>query len=86
MGLKKASFAPADLTAQSTGMQIGGVTPFGISEVPIYVDAAVMECPEVVLGGGNRYSKVVMDPKELSKLPNMQIVDGLAVPKQAQTV
>jgi len=82
LGVKKASFASADQTRELTGMEIGGVTPFGLStDLPIYVDAVVMERSRVVVGGGNRFSKVVLNPKEFSKLPNVQVVDGLAKPK-----
>jgi prolyl-tRNA editing enzyme YbaK/EbsC (Cys-tRNA(Pro) deacylase) len=81
MGVKKASFASADQTREITGMEIGGVTPFGLpADVPIYIDAAVMEQPEVVMGGGNRSSKVVLDPAGLTKLPNASVVANLAKP------
>ena len=80
--VKKASFASADQTKDLTGMEIGGVTPFGLPEhLPIYVDAAVMGQREVVTGGGNRSSKVVLDPLELKKVPNLEIVEGLAKSK-----
>jgi prolyl-tRNA editing enzyme YbaK/EbsC (Cys-tRNA(Pro) deacylase) len=81
LGVKKASFASAEQTLDLTGMQIGGVTPFGLPDIPIYVDRAVMDNEEVVMGGGNRSTKVLLDPKELQKLPNAQIVAGLALPK-----
>ena len=78
MGIKKASFADAETTKQLTGMEIGGVTAIGINDLPIYVDSAVMNANEVVMGGGNRTSKVIIQPKELLKLPNIQVVDDLA--------
>lgn len=78
LGVKRASFADAETTAELTGMMIGGVTPFGVSAIPIYVDSRVLNQPEVVMGGGNRSSKVVLDPKELTKLPNAAIVEDLA--------
>ena len=78
MGIKKASFADAETTKQLTGMEIGGVTAISINDLPIYVDSAVMHADEVVMGGGNRTSKVVLQPKELLKLPNIQVVDDLA--------
>jgi len=81
MQVKKVSFASAEQTMQLTGMQIGGVTPFGLPDVPIYIDAAVMQCDEVVAGGGNRQSKVLLAPAELLKLPGAQVVEGLAVPR-----
>jgi prolyl-tRNA editing enzyme YbaK/EbsC (Cys-tRNA(Pro) deacylase) len=83
LGVKKASFASADQTKELTGMEIGGVTPFGLPDnLPIYVDAAVMDQAEVVTGGGNRSSKVILDPQELQKVPNVQVVDGLAKVKE----
>lgn len=78
LGVRKASFADADTTKQMTGMEIGGVTAVGISGLPIYVDRQVMAQPEVVMGGGNRTSKIIIDPQDLTKLPNVTLVDDLA--------
>jgi prolyl-tRNA editing enzyme YbaK/EbsC (Cys-tRNA(Pro) deacylase) len=78
-GTRKASFASADETRAMTGMFIGGVTAFGLPvELPIWVDAAVMDRPSVVLGGGSRAWKVRVAPAELCKLGNLEVVDGLA--------
>jgi len=82
LGIKRASFADADTTVQHTGMQIGGVTAIGIADVPCYVDSAVLRQPEVVMGGGNRSSKLLIDPHELLKLPNVEVIEGLARPKE----
>lgn len=82
LGVKKASFADAETTMQRTDMLIGGVTPFGISDAPIYVDGAVMRQPEVVMGGGNRSSKLLLNPQELLKLQHVTVVDGLAKPRE----
>ena len=82
LGVKKASFASAEQTKELTGMEIGGVTPFGLpKDLPIYVDAAVMNQPEVIIGGGNRSSKVVLNPQEFKKVPNLEIIDNLAAPR-----
>jgi prolyl-tRNA editing enzyme YbaK/EbsC (Cys-tRNA(Pro) deacylase) len=59
-------------------MMIGGVTAIGVSDIPIYIDGAVMQLQEVVMGGGNRSSKLLLNPQELMKLPNAQVIDGLA--------
>jgi prolyl-tRNA editing enzyme YbaK/EbsC (Cys-tRNA(Pro) deacylase) len=64
-------------------MEIGGVTVFGIESLPIYVDAAVLTVPNVVMGGGTRSSKLLLDPHELLKLPNVEVVDNLALPRDA---
>jgi len=78
LGARRVSFADADTTVEVTGMQIGGVTAPGIVGLPLWVDAAVLGRERVVMGGGNRSSKLVLDPRELLKLPDVEVVDGLA--------
>lgn len=77
LGVARASFADAQVTVALTGMMIGGVTPFGIRDLPLYVDAAVMAQPEVVMGGGNRSSKVLLAPADLMSMGAV-VVTGLA--------
>lgn len=83
LGVKRASFANAEQTIELSGMMIGGVTIFGLpSDMAILVDSKVLEAAQVVMGGGNRSSKVLLDPKELQKLNQARIVEGLALPKE----
>jgi prolyl-tRNA editing enzyme YbaK/EbsC (Cys-tRNA(Pro) deacylase) len=80
-GVKRLSFASGDETAELTGMLIGGVTIAGLPpEIPVYIDALVMERPRVIIGGGNRTSKARLAPAELLKLPNASVAD-IAVPR-----
>jgi prolyl-tRNA editing enzyme YbaK/EbsC (Cys-tRNA(Pro) deacylase) len=81
LDVKRLSFADGDTTQQLTGMLIGGVTAFGLGDLTVYVDSAVLDQPRVVMGGGNRSSKVLIDPRELTKLPTVVVVDGLALPR-----
>jgi len=75
----KVSFASADDTKALTGMLVGGVTPFGLPpEVPVWIDAAVMARPEVVVGGGSRSLKVRLPPDGLARLATAEVVEGLA--------
>lgn len=75
----RASFAPSEATRELTGMEIGGVTVFGLpAEMPIWVDSRVMARKRIVLGGGSRSCKVLAAPAILSALPNVEVVDGLA--------
>ena len=79
LGTRKASFAGGDETRTLTGMEIGGVTPFGLpADLPIWVDAEVMTRPRIVLGGGSRSWKVLASPEVLLELPGAQVVAGLA--------
>jgi prolyl-tRNA editing enzyme YbaK/EbsC (Cys-tRNA(Pro) deacylase) len=79
LGARKASFAPAEETAGLTGMQIGGVTVFGLPvDLPIWVDSRVMTRERIVLGGGSRSWKVLAPPSILGALPGAEVVEGLA--------
>jgi prolyl-tRNA editing enzyme YbaK/EbsC (Cys-tRNA(Pro) deacylase) len=79
MAVRKASFARAEPVVELTGMEIGGVTPFGMpATVPVLVDARVMEPDWVVLGGGNRSSKLRLAPSVLSRLVAARVIEGLA--------
>lgn len=80
MAVRKASFAGADAVRDLTGMEIGGVTPFGLpDDVPVLADSRVMEPPWIVLGGGNRSSKLRVTPDALRGLPSLRVVEGLAI-------
>ncbi|HEY3524319.1 MAG TPA: YbaK/EbsC family protein, partial [Candidatus Limnocylindrales bacterium] len=70
LGTRKASFASSDETRELTGMEIGGVTPFGLPrDLPVWVDARVMSRDRIVLGGGSRSFKVIAPPSILTALP-----------------
>jgi prolyl-tRNA editing enzyme YbaK/EbsC (Cys-tRNA(Pro) deacylase) len=78
-GTKKASFASAEETVDITGMQIGGVTPYGLpADLPLWIDRRVMAVPEVIVGGGSRDRKLLVPPDSLAALPNAEVVDDLA--------
>ena len=78
MGARKVSFATADETREITGMEIGGVTPLALpADLRVWIDANVMQCDYVVLGGGNRDSKIKADPRILLLQPGAEVVEGL---------
>ncbi len=84
LGVRKASFAPADLTAEITGMAMGGVTPFALpSEMLLWIDRRVMERERIVVGGGSRSAKVVGPPEMLLGVAGAEVVDDLAQPVAA---
>jgi len=79
LGVNKASFATADETKELTGMVIGGVTPFALpDDMRVWVDARVMEQPKVVVGGGSRSMKVLVDSSVFAAMPNAEVVEDLA--------
>jgi prolyl-tRNA editing enzyme YbaK/EbsC (Cys-tRNA(Pro) deacylase) len=80
LGVRKASFASADETRDITGQMIGGVTVFALPpDLPVWVDSRVMGRDRVILGGGSRSCKVLAPPSMLERLPNVSIVEGLAL-------
>ena len=79
MGVGMGWFARAEPVRELTGMEIGGVTPFGLPpEVPVLVDARVMRPAWMILGGGNRSSKLRVAPDVLRAIPSLRVVEGLA--------
>ena len=80
LGARKVSFASAELTRELTGMEIGGVTPLCLPiGLPIWIDAAVMDCEYIVLGGGNRSSKIKAEPHILLLQDGVEVVPELAI-------
>ncbi|HLE63608.1 MAG TPA: YbaK/EbsC family protein [Pyrinomonadaceae bacterium] len=78
LGVQKISFASSDQMLALTGMEVGGVTPFSLpSDLPLYVDAQVMNAEWVILGGGSRRIKIKIKPEVLLKL-GAQVITDLA--------
>jgi prolyl-tRNA editing enzyme YbaK/EbsC (Cys-tRNA(Pro) deacylase) len=80
LGTRKASFAPTDVAVAETGMEYGGITPWGLPPGwPLMVDRAVVDTPYVVVGSGVRRSKLVVPGSALARLPGAEVLDDLAV-------
>lgn len=76
---RKASFAPMDFAVENSGMEYGGITPVGLpTDWPVWVDAAVAGAGWVCVGSGVRGSKLVLPATDLLRLPNADVVPGLA--------
>lgn len=81
IGVKKASFASADETSEITGMEIGGVTPYGLPDgLPIWIDTRIRDVNRVIVGGGGRHRKLLVPPASLAALPGAEFVESLARP------
>ena len=81
LGASRLSFVDPERTRELTGMELGGVTPFGLPpSLPIWIDARVVERERIILGGGNRGSKLVVAPSALLRVAGAEVVEGLAKP------
>jgi prolyl-tRNA editing enzyme YbaK/EbsC (Cys-tRNA(Pro) deacylase) len=81
LDVRKASFAAMDDAVARTGMEYGGITPFGLPEGwPVLVDAAVAQATAAVVGSGLRRSKIITSGDLLARLPGAEVLDDLAFP------
>jgi prolyl-tRNA editing enzyme YbaK/EbsC (Cys-tRNA(Pro) deacylase) len=79
LGVRKLSFAPADVTREVTGQEIGGVTIFGLpADIAVWLDARVRDCERIVVGAGSRSAKIRLDPTQLVGLDGYEFVVDLA--------
>jgi len=79
LGVSKLSFASPEATIEATGMEIGGVTPFGLPDyLPIYVDARIPALEQCIVGGGSRSIKLLVDPGVFTAMPGVEVIEGLA--------
>lgn len=81
LGVSKVSFAPADTTREITGQEIGGVTIFGLPDgLDVWLDARVLERPQIIVGAGSRSAKIRLDPRQLDGVAGFEFVPDLATP------
>jgi prolyl-tRNA editing enzyme YbaK/EbsC (Cys-tRNA(Pro) deacylase) len=74
----KASFAVPEETEQLTGMLLGGVSPFGLpNDLPVFIDDVLASRPALILGGGDRHSKIRVSGEVLLKIAGAQAVPDL---------
>jgi prolyl-tRNA editing enzyme YbaK/EbsC (Cys-tRNA(Pro) deacylase) len=79
LGVRKVSFASAELTRELTGQDIGGVTIFGLPEsMPVWIDSGVLDNDWIVVGAGSRSAKIRLDPNQLVDMEGFEIVEDLA--------
>ncbi|HSS66064.1 MAG TPA: YbaK/EbsC family protein, partial [Gammaproteobacteria bacterium] len=84
LGARRVSFASAEETRRMTGMILGGVTPVALPEgLQVWVDARVMQAEYVILGAGVRAAKIKVGPELFRTLPEVEVVDGLAIQSEA---
>ena len=79
LGVRKVSFASAELTRELTDQEIGGVTIFGLPDgMPVWIDSGVMDNTWVVVGAGSRSAKIRFDPRQLVGMDGYEVVENLA--------
>ena len=83
LDVRKISFASMDVAVSASGMEYGGITPIGLPvDWPLFIDRAVVDAGDVVVGSGVRRSKIVVAGSTLAALPNATVLDGLGLSPQ----
>ncbi|HEY1531806.1 MAG TPA: YbaK/EbsC family protein [Galbitalea sp.] len=78
LDVRKASFMERSLAVDATGMEFGGITPFGLpSGWPIFVDERVAQSALVITGSGIRRSKLLVPGDLFASVPGVEIVPEL---------
>ncbi len=79
LDVRKASFLPMDRAVEESGMEYGGITPFGLPDGwRLLVDSRVLGIEAAVVGSGVRRSKLLVPGSRLADLPGAEVVTGLA--------
>ncbi len=69
--ISKVSFAEADEVERLTGFKIGGLPPYAFfNKCKVVIDSHVMEKPYAIGSGGNEFTGIKFNPKDLLLLYN----------------
>ncbi len=69
IGAKSVEPCTPDGAQRASGYQVGGTSPFGTrKQLPIYVEASILELPRILINGGRRGFLVGIEPAVLTKL------------------
>lgn len=76
---KRVSFADQNMIADQLNMEVGSITGVGIpEEYKLLVDSKLIHKTDVIVGGGFRKSKMLLDGNTFNLIPNAEIIDNLA--------
>ena len=79
MNSRVVSVAPLDFVLEKTNMEYGSITPIGLpSDWKILVDSLIKEQTNIIIGGGLVNSKISLPTSIFLKLPNVEILEGIA--------
>lgn len=75
LGVKSAEPCDPKVAQRHSGYQVGGTSPFGLRKpLPVYVEATILDLPEVFVNGGKRGFLVQLDPSAFTRVVDAQPV------------
>ena len=77
---KKVEPCKPDVAQRHSGYLVGGTSPFGTrKEMPVFVEATILELPAICINGGRRGYLVGIDPRVLPDLVGARAVSCASV-------
>jgi len=65
-GAKRAAMVTVAVAERLTGYTVGGISPFGMKQqVPVLIEAGLLDFDQVVINGGKRGVMLVMNPQDI---------------------
>lgn len=76
LGARKISFADQETTERESAMVRGGITPIGLPpQWRLLIDERVLARGRVLVGGGVRGAKIIVEAAELAAQPGAESID-----------
>ena len=76
LGVKSVRPCAPEVANKHSGYVVGGTSPFGTRRVmPVYVEASILELPEIYINGGGRGTLVRVDPRAALALVDAKPVE-----------
>lgn len=70
LGCGRMEVASPDELAQRVGYPRNGVSPLGCPDLPVLMDCLVMQCPTILVGGGELGVEIELAPADVVRLAN----------------
>lgn len=75
IGVKSITPCMPETATKHTGYLVGGTSPFGtLKRMPVYLEETILDLPEILINGGKRGFLVIIEPKELVRVLNPELV------------
>ena len=77
IGAKAVEPCDAAVAGRHTGYQVGGTSPFGTrKELPVYLEASILDLPRIYINGGKRGFLVALAPADLVRVLSPTTVEA----------
>lgn len=76
IGVKTTQPCRPEVADRHSGYQVGGTSPFGTRrKMPVYMQRTILDLEQIYINGGKRGFLVAVDPKDVARLLEAQLVE-----------